>query len=66
MNESRQKRIPWHPLGNRVGSWQIRLDTAESPTGGTDLEQDAQFAKLLTIDQSESCGLRRNARVINL
>ena len=66
MNESRQKGTPWPTLGNRVGTLQMKPKPGKLLHSGTYLEQEVQSASLLTIDQSESCGFRRNARVINL
>ena len=66
MNESRQKGIPWPTLGNRVRTLQMKPKTGKLLHNSTYLEQEAQSVSLLTIDQSERCGFRRNDRVINL
>lgn len=57
MNRKMQKCIAWHPLGN-LGIAQRDEQSAYSPIAGP--------VTLLTTDQLESCGFRRNARVINI
>ena len=63
MNRKMQKCTTWHPLGIQgetlpewlaVGSFNPPVEQTAVPT-----------LTFLTIDQSESCGHRRIARVIN-
>ncbi len=55
MNRKMQQCKTWHPLGIQGETWQEWQTAVSRPTTP---------ATLLTIDQSESCGFRRNARVI--
>ncbi|MBK8901093.1 MAG: hypothetical protein IPM53_07915 [Anaerolineaceae bacterium] len=68
MNQKMQQYTPWHPLG-------IQGETLQDGPVST-VDQKVQLSRLgwqtavppatfLTIDQSQSCGFRRNARVIN-
>ncbi|WP_420631299.1 hypothetical protein [Candidatus Leptofilum sp.] len=59
MNESMQKSINWHPLGIQGQTLQGGLVIVCRQTA-------APPRTFLTIDQSESYGFRRDARVINL
>lgn len=55
MNRTMQQCIAWHPLGIPGETW---------PEGETAVSRLTPLVTFLTIDQSESCGPRRKARVI--
>lgn len=55
MNRTMQQCIAWHPLSIPGETW---------PEGETAVSRPTSLVTFLTIDQSESCGPRRKARVI--
>ncbi|MBK7896780.1 MAG: hypothetical protein IPJ90_18250 [Anaerolineaceae bacterium] len=67
MNRKMQKCTTWHPLGIQGETW-MEGQTAVPHTGRFSQlvkEPVTSPTTFLTIDQSESCGFRRIARVIN-
>ncbi|MCA9901705.1 MAG: hypothetical protein H6654_00075 [Ardenticatenaceae bacterium] len=68
MNRKMQKCIAWHPLGIQGQTWMCGVTAVSNQN-----QRLSQLVKelvtpptmFLTIDQSESCGYRRKARVIN-
>lgn len=68
MNESMQKLRAWRPLGVQAKTLRDALAVARvftRPQSGMIGRSAAAFVSFRRIDQSESCGFRRNARVIN-
>ena len=64
MNRKMQQCMTWHPLGIQGET----LKDGRTVCSSNPLVQQTAVPTLtfFTIDQSESCGFRRNARVINL
>ena len=67
MNRTMQKCIAWHPLGipgETLQGGQTAVSDLTRQMSRRGHNTVATSVTFLTIDQSESCGHRRNARVI--